>query len=207
MAGLLLPKTLYNKVSLRRGLAVLATTLLFASIFLIRNEEMAEFVLILSPLPLVLVMNPIYRMQHERAPTSSQIARFCGLLGAGSVVAISLIGLIVASVGIESVRLNTTLSWVGINMLCFLPVWMSITSGLMLFHPRRERLIQLLGLFGIVSGGSWLILLVSTIAYSTGTAESAAFMWLSGLNIALLLGSFLLWTIGLAIALIRGVDL
>lgn len=204
MTDLLMPNA---KGPLRHGLAVLATTLLFTSIFLIRNEEMAELILILSPLPLVLVIHPIYQMQNERAPISSQLARFCGLFGVGSVVAISLTGLIVASLGLESLRLHTTLSLVALAMLCLLPIWMGITSCLMLFHPRRERLIQLLGLFGIVSGVSWFILLISTIGYSVGTAGTAAFMWFSGLNIALLLGSFLLWTTGLAIALLRGVDL
>ena len=80
-----------------------------------------------------------------------------------------------------------------------------MTSWLMLHHPGGRRLVQLLGLIGVASSTCWFALLVSTIGYSVGNAGSDLIMVLAGANIVLLLLSFLIWTGGLAIALLIGV--
>lgn len=157
-------------------------------------EELAEFLIVLAPLSLLPVVLALHQESRLRDLRTSRIVMTIGVVGT---LALPLLFAVHALPGIGDWLSSNLPPHFSMLVIALFAVWMVLSS---LLGMRTKTVPTLLVFIGAVSGASWILLLgsgVVTQPLSIGARQ------LLNLNIPIWLLSYSLWTIGVAVWLVR----
>lgn len=158
------------------------------------GEELAEFLIVLAPVALLPVVLALHQESYLHDLHTSRIVM---VVGVGGTLAVPLLFLGNMLPGIGSWLSRNMPPHFSLLVIALFAMWMIFSSILGL---RTRTLPTLLVVIGAVSGASWIVLLGSS---SLTQPLSMAARQLLNLNMLIWLLSYSLWTIGVAVWLLR----
>lgn len=176
------------------GGALLSALILLVALavgFYSHLEESVEFLMLLAMVPLFPAGIALHRLLGPYRPRASRWLRFIGLLGTSVLLVSPLLALLLAVLN----RTVTALGPILMGLMGLAGVWQ---MGIAWLGWRTKQLPAGLVLAALLSGGSWVIIISSTLAQMAGLTWSGGLSSFLGLNVLVWGVAHLVFTLGLA---------
>ncbi|MGB7337584.1 MAG: hypothetical protein WBC91_01740 [Phototrophicaceae bacterium] len=178
-------KDLLNRLT---GLISLVSAVGLGSVFFITDENMAEFMLVISPILSILLIPAMHRILKVHRPKMSFTIM---MIGTGA-LAIFVTGFLIGRSSEDSVLIGS----LGLISLILIGIWL---IGINLLAIKADVVPSVLGIIGIVAGISWIIVMSTTMLTAINgfqLSDTGIFSTIYGMSLMGLLSGYFIWAIG-----------